>query len=269
MKARWTLSLPQTSHANPVQCCTTHQYIYIYIYIYIYREYREYRECRKCRAMYKRRWKMSCHEYGEWHVEYTPVTWLLHMCDMTPLYVWHDAFMSVTRLICMRRWRRDCHNGFTVIVCNTTSAHSNTYVHNSHQKRLSWIIHCNTLQRSCNTMQHIYIQHTGAEEQIVMTHLLQHTATQLQRKCILQTDTDEEHVMTLSLQRTATQQQHMYIHNRQALKKSMIWLLQCVTWLQHTATHCNTLQLRAWYHSFNRRLIQSLDMLTSVKSFQV
>jgi len=25
MKARWTLSLPQTSRANPVQCCSTHQ----------------------------------------------------------------------------------------------------------------------------------------------------------------------------------------------------------------------------------------------------
>ena len=24
-KARWTLSLPQTSRANPVQCCSTHQ----------------------------------------------------------------------------------------------------------------------------------------------------------------------------------------------------------------------------------------------------
>jgi len=25
MKARWALSLPQTSRANPVQCCSTHQ----------------------------------------------------------------------------------------------------------------------------------------------------------------------------------------------------------------------------------------------------
>jgi len=57
MKGRWTLSLPQTSRANPVQFCSTYQkkkscfleaktshsradipglYVFIYIYVYIY-----------------------------------------------------------------------------------------------------------------------------------------------------------------------------------------------------------------------------------------
>ena len=55
----------------------------------------------------------SCHKYSEWvsficitnfwicdltshvrrHVSY--VTWLTHMCDMTPSYVWHNSFMYV------------------------------------------------------------------------------------------------------------------------------------------------------------------------------
>ena len=137
-----------------------------------------------------------------WHDSFVCVTWRIYECDTTYLYAsmkerlsWlihsntvcktlqhtatHCNILQHTATHC----NRDCHDWFTLTQYNTTSAHSNTYVHNSHQERLSWIIRCNTLQRSCNTMQHIYIQHTGAEEQIVMTHLLQHTATQLQHSC--------------------------------------------------------------------------------------
>jgi len=32
------------------------------------------------------------------------VTWLIHMCDMTHSYVWHDSFICVTWLIHMK-WR--------------------------------------------------------------------------------------------------------------------------------------------------------------------
>ena len=51
-----------------------------------------------------------------WHDAFICVTWLIHMCDMTHLFIWHDSFLCVTwlihvwhdtfacatRLICMR-----------------------------------------------------------------------------------------------------------------------------------------------------------------------
>jgi len=36
-----------------------------------------------------------------WHDAFICVTWLIHMCDMTHSYVWHDAFICVTWLIHM------------------------------------------------------------------------------------------------------------------------------------------------------------------------
>jgi len=36
-----------------------------------------------------------------WHDSFTCVTWLIHMCDMTHLHVWHDSFICVTWLIHM------------------------------------------------------------------------------------------------------------------------------------------------------------------------
>jgi len=31
-----------------------------------------------------------------WHDSFIHVTWLLHTCDMTPSYMWHDSFIHVT-----------------------------------------------------------------------------------------------------------------------------------------------------------------------------
>ena len=36
-----------------------------------------------------------------WHDSFLCVTWLIHMCDMTHSYVWHDSFICVTWLIHM------------------------------------------------------------------------------------------------------------------------------------------------------------------------
>ena len=37
----------------------------------------------------------------EWHDSFTCVTWLIHMCDMTHSHVWHDSFICVIWLIHM------------------------------------------------------------------------------------------------------------------------------------------------------------------------
>ena len=36
-----------------------------------------------------------------WHDSFICVTWLIHTCDMTHSYVWHDSFICVTWLIHM------------------------------------------------------------------------------------------------------------------------------------------------------------------------
>ena len=36
MKAWWTLSVPQTSRANPVQCCSTHTHVSMFMHINIH-----------------------------------------------------------------------------------------------------------------------------------------------------------------------------------------------------------------------------------------
>ena len=36
-----------------------------------------------------------------WHDSFICVTWLIHMCDMTPSHVWHDSFLCMTWLLHM------------------------------------------------------------------------------------------------------------------------------------------------------------------------
>jgi len=69
-----------------------------------------------------------------WHV---CVTWLVHMCDMTHSYVWHDSFMCVTWLI---------H------VCNMTHSCAPYDI----QPRVwhvcvTWLVHMCVMTRSCVT----------------------------------------------------------------------------------------------------------------------
>jgi len=70
MKARWTLSLPQTSRANPVQCCSTHQKKTWLIYMW--------------------------HDSFTCDMTHSNVTWLIHM--------WHDSFtcnMTHSHVTCL------------------------------------------------------------------------------------------------------------------------------------------------------------------------
>ena len=51
-----------------------------------------------------------------WHDSFIRVTWLLHMCDMTHSYVWHDSFIYVTWLIYLSQFETSVHV-LSVCVC--------------------------------------------------------------------------------------------------------------------------------------------------------
>ena len=90
MKARWTLSPPQTSRSNPVQCCSTHQkktrsYVWHDLFV--------------CVTWLDHRCDMP-HSYV-WHDSFICVKWLIYVCDMTRSYAWHNSYMCVTWLLHM------------------------------------------------------------------------------------------------------------------------------------------------------------------------
>jgi len=112
----------------------------------------------------------------------TLTTWLIHMCDMSHLYVWHDSFICVTCRIHMcdmidspgpslQHAATHCNTlQHPATHCSTlqhTAAHFNTLQHNvtycntlqhtaAHCNTLQHTAtHCNTLQTHCNTLQHM------------------------------------------------------------------------------------------------------------------
>jgi len=56
-----------------------------------------------------------------WHDSFICVTGLIHMCDMTHSYVWHDSFICVTCLIYMRNmpWSYVWHVSFICVACRS------------------------------------------------------------------------------------------------------------------------------------------------------
>ena len=52
-----------------------------------------------------------------WHT-FVCVTWLIHMCDKTHSYVWHDSFICVTWLIHMYDTTHSCHT-YEWQICGT------------------------------------------------------------------------------------------------------------------------------------------------------
>jgi len=60
-----------------------------------------------------------------WHDSSICVTWLIHMCDMTHPYMWHESFIRVT---CSYVWRDSCANVTWIIhVCDMTHAVTHPY----------------------------------------------------------------------------------------------------------------------------------------------
>jgi len=52
-----------------------------------------------------------------WHDSFTRVPWLIHMCDMTHSHVWHDSFICVT-WVQVRMWTANNFNKTPLYVCH-------------------------------------------------------------------------------------------------------------------------------------------------------
>ena len=84
------------------------------------------------------------------------VTWLIHMCDMTRSYVWHDSFICVTWLIHMRNMTHSYvwHDSFirvTWLIYMHDMTHS--YVSDDSFICVPWLIHtCNTSHSNVSRM---------------------------------------------------------------------------------------------------------------------
>jgi len=99
----------------------------------------------------------SCHAYASVisgamsHI--WPQIWLLHMCDMTHSYVWHDSFICVTWLI----HKRDMTHSYAwhySFICMTWLTHMRDMTHSHFQRHdssisLTQLIHISDNQSSC------------------------------------------------------------------------------------------------------------------------
>jgi len=63
-----------------------------------------------------------------WHDSFIRVTWLIHMCDMTHSYVWHDSFICVTRISLWALAMCPAHVTWLIYMCDTT----HSYVRQTH-----------------------------------------------------------------------------------------------------------------------------------------
>ena len=81
-KAWWTLSLPQTSRANPAQCYSTHPEKCACSWVCVF----------ACMCVCACVCVLAEANEGS-YVWFISVVWLVHQRDMTHLYVWHDVFV--------------------------------------------------------------------------------------------------------------------------------------------------------------------------------
>jgi len=76
---------------------------FLAIYIYIHKNVHTFIYIHICSHIYLSLAWFQCEMVPFWPFKWAApdVTWLIHMCDMTHSYVWHDSFICVTWLIHM------------------------------------------------------------------------------------------------------------------------------------------------------------------------
>ena len=60
------------------------------------------------------------------------MSWLIHMCDMTHSYVWHDSFTCATWLLCFRGFVEchvPCDQHWVPVICLHTHTHTHIYMY--------------------------------------------------------------------------------------------------------------------------------------------
>ena len=80
-----------------------------------------------------------------WHDSFICVTWLIHMCDMTHPYVWHDSFICVTYLIHMCATTRSqisylwtSHGTHEWVMWHMCTSHSHIWISEVAHMNESW-----------------------------------------------------------------------------------------------------------------------------------
>jgi len=89
-----------------------------------------------------------------WHDSFICLTWLIHMCDMTHSYVWHDSFVCVT---CIHTCDMTHSYAWRAFICVTWLIHTCDMSH-------SYVWHdsfvCVTCFHMCD-MTHSYMWHVS------------------------------------------------------------------------------------------------------------
>ena len=121
-----------------------------------------------------------------WHDAFICVTWLIHMCDMTPSYVWHDSLICATWLIhmCDITHSYVWHDSFMCVtrpihMCDMTHSyvwHDVWHVRQMHGGVVSfiWMSHVPHMIESCYTYEcvtsHIWMSHISGTYERVTSH---------------------------------------------------------------------------------------------------
>ena len=118
---RWVMSHMWMSHVTHVnESCHTCEWVMSHIWMSHVTRMNE--SCHTCEWVMSHMW-MSYNTYtAAQHctdhrssASPTCVTWLIHMCDMTHSYVWHDSFIRVIWLVHM--WRDSIHTCRDSFIC--------------------------------------------------------------------------------------------------------------------------------------------------------
>jgi len=94
-------------------------------------------------SVHRQRYSEIAHVVHEC-VTFICVTWLIHICDMTHSYVWHDSFICVTWLIhmCDMTYSYVWHDSFICVTCHIHMCDmTHSYMWHDSFICVTWLIH--------------------------------------------------------------------------------------------------------------------------------